>query len=98
MLVGMKPATAPMIAKNLTAVFIWVSSRKNLNLPQAALTVRIPRICSAHLLLKAAQPVGGFGKRGGQNLDGDFAVEACVTRAVDLAHPARAELGGDTIV
>jgi hypothetical protein len=50
------------------------------------------------LLLEAAQPVSVFGKRGGQNLDRDFAVEACVTRAVDFAHSARAELREDAIV
>ena len=58
----------------------------------------VERRGGARFLFEAAQPVSIFGKRGGQNLDGDFAVEPCVTRAVDLAHPARAELGGDAIV
>ena len=58
----------------------------------------IERRGRARFLLEAAQPVSVFGERGGQNLDCDFAVEARVTRAVDFAHPARAELGDDTIV
>ena len=45
----------------------------------------------ARLLLEAAQPIR-VGREGrGQHLDRDLAPEPRVPRAVDLAHPARAE-------
>src|SRR5262249_15785108 len=50
----------------------------------------IERRGSESLLLEAEQSVGVLRKRGGQDFDGDFAVEPSVAGAPDFAHPARA--------
>ena len=42
-------------------------------------------------LLEAPQTVPVLGQRAGQNFDRDFATEARVLRAIDFAHPARAD-------
>ena len=49
------------------------------------------------LLLEAAQPLRVLGERGRQDLDRDVAPEARVPRAVDLAHPSRADLREDLV-
>jgi hypothetical protein len=41
--------------------------------------------------------IGVVGDVLGQDLDGDGAVEARIAGLVDLAHAARADLGGDTV-
>ena len=49
------------------------------------------------LLLEAAQALGIGREDGGQHLDRDVAPEPRVARAVDLAHPARAERDEDLV-
>ena len=41
--------------------------------------------------LKTRQAIGIVRESGRQNLDGDVTLQACVTRAIHLAHAARAE-------
>ena len=45
------------------------------------------------LLLKAAQSIGITGQRGGQDFDGDFAIEPRIFSTPHLTHPARANPG-----
>ena len=47
--------------------------------------------------LEAGQAVRMLRERGGQNFDGDIAVELGVTRPIDFAHAAGAELGSNAI-
>ncbi len=49
------------------------------------------------LLLEAPPPLGIRGALGGQDLDRDVAAEPLVPRAVDLAHPSRAERREDLV-
>jgi hypothetical protein len=42
-------------------------------------------------LLEAVQAFGISGERCGQNLDGNFALETGIKRAIDLSHATRAE-------
>ena len=49
------------------------------------------------LAREARQPLGIVGERGGQDLDGDVAIESRVAGAIDLAHAARPEGAGDFI-
>jgi hypothetical protein len=49
------------------------------------------------LPLEAGQPVGILGERLRQDLDRHVAIEARVLRAIDFAHAARADGGGDLI-
>ena len=46
---------------------------------------------------KRAQASGSAANAGGQHLDGDVATEPRVARAIDLAHPARAERRGHDV-
>jgi hypothetical protein len=57
----------------------------------------VERAGGAGLLLEAAQPLGVRGQRCGQDLDRDVARQPRVPRAVDLAHPARAQRGRDLV-
>ena len=52
----------------------------------------------APFLLEAAAPVGALGELGRQDLNRDIAAEAGIVGAVDLAHGALAQLGGDLIL
>ena len=47
--------------------------------------------------LESRQPLGIAGHRRRQHLDGDAALQIGVGRPIDLAHAARADLGGDFI-
>ena len=47
--------------------------------------------------LKARQPVRIADDRGGEHLDGDRPFQIAVGRAIHLAHPAGANLGGDLV-
>jgi len=49
------------------------------------------------LPLEAGEAVSVVGKGFGQHLDRDLTVEPGVGGAVDLAHPALAQLGGDLV-
>ena len=49
------------------------------------------------LALESRQALLVLGERRGQDLDRDLALQPRVGRAVDLAHPALAELGGDLV-
>ena len=51
----------------------------------------VQRRGGSRFLLEALQPVGIGARRSRENLDRDVAPEARVARAIDLAHPARAE-------
>ena len=51
----------------------------------------------ARFALEALAQLRVGGERVGQDLDGDGAIEPRVTRAVDLAHPARAERRDDLV-
>ncbi len=51
----------------------------------------------AGLLLEAAEAVGVLAVLGGEDLDGDVAVEAGVAGAVDLAHPAGPDRAPDLV-
>ena len=51
----------------------------------------------ARFLLEALQALGVGRERRGQDLDGDVAPEPRIARAIDLAHPARADGGEDFI-
>ena len=46
---------------------------------------------------KPRQPLGVGSNRVGQNLDGDLPLQVGVGRAIHLAHPAHADLGGDFV-
>ena len=50
----------------------------------------IQRSQCAGFAFEARQPLDIGRKRLGQNLQRDFTLQACVTRAIDLAHPAGA--------
>ena len=50
------------------------------------------------LALEAGEPLGVRGEGLGQELERDVAAELRVGRAVDLAHAARAERGGDPVL
>ena len=50
------------------------------------------------LALEAGEPLGVLRHLGGQHLEGHLAPELRVGGAVDLAHAARAERGGDPVV
>ena len=47
--------------------------------------------------VEAGDAIGVDGKGGGQHLDGDVAIQLRVARAIDLAHPARADRGNDRV-
>ena len=47
---------------------------------------------------EAGEALWVVGHGGGQDLDGDLAVQALVPRAVDLAHPPLADLLNDPVV
>ena len=47
--------------------------------------------------LEAREPIGIAGERLGQHLDRDLAFQLGVRRAIHLAHPAGADLGGDFV-
>jgi hypothetical protein len=51
----------------------------------------------ARLLLKALLPVRIAGQRGGQDFDGNVALQARIARAIDVAHPAGTERGDDFV-
>ena len=50
------------------------------------------------LALEAGQPIGIGGEGLGKQLDRDVAAELRVRRPVDVAHPARADRGGDPVL
>ena len=52
----------------------------------------------ARLLLEAPDAGGVFGETGRQDFDRDLAVKPRVFREIDFSHPARADLGNDSIV
>ena len=49
------------------------------------------------LTLESRQPVGLMGKAVGQRLDGDLASKVGIERAINLTHPALADLGDDFV-
>ena len=49
------------------------------------------------LLLEAAQPLFLRAEFGGQNLDGDRAVQPCIASAINLAHAALADQSVDLV-
>ena len=51
----------------------------------------------ARFLLEALQALGIGRERRGQDLDGDVATEPRVAGAIDLAHPAGADLAEDLV-
>ena len=53
---------------------------------------------SLRLALEAREPIGVRGEGLGQQLQRDLAPELRVGRAVDLAHAAGADCGGDAVV
>ena len=55
---------------------------------------RCGRVC---FLLESAEAIGIGRERGGQHLDRDVAPKSRIARAIDLAHAARADLGGNLI-
>jgi hypothetical protein len=55
-------------------------------------------VASRRLALEALQALAVLDEGGGQDLDRHVAAELGVVGAIDLAHPALAELGGDAIV
>ena len=50
------------------------------------------------LPLEPGEAVGVLGEGVGEDLQGDLAVELGIGRLPDLAHPAFAEFGGDTVM
>jgi hypothetical protein len=57
----------------------------------------IERACGLCLLLKPNQTIFVGRKRGRQNLDRHFPIHLRVIRAIDLTHPALAELRADFV-
>ena len=55
---------------------------------------RCGRVC---FLLESAEAIGIGRERGGQHLDRDVAPKSRIAGAIDLAHAARADLGGNLI-
>ncbi len=47
--------------------------------------------------VEALAQIGAVGKVGGENLDGDDAIEACVPGAIHLSHSARTDGGEDFV-
>lgn len=50
------------------------------------------------LTLKSVRALGIPADAGGQHLDGDLATELDVAGVIHLAHPAFAQLGGDSVM
>ena len=57
----------------------------------------IERARGARFLLESPQPVGIAGEIGGQNLDGNFAAQSRIFRAVHFTHAARAQRRDDLV-
>ena len=57
----------------------------------------VERGSCARFLLEATQPVSISREGRWQNFDRDFAVEACIARAVHFTHPARAKEGENPV-
>lgn len=73
-----------------TAVMADVVNRENVGVIESR--------CRASLLLKPPQTVFVDREPGGQDLDGDRAVQPSVERAIDLPHSARADLSDDAVM